>query len=175
MHTYLYHTFFERYYNDQSTPKIYWLGLTIHMSKGQKMLCVDIVFGCRHFHKCMISIDFLWGAIRTLEERCPLKSCKYVVMETCLHFQKRQKFGNDACSDAVRYLEPYPQIADVGSCFQTSKNMEENTQNSFAKTRAGACAGKCVLQAKMAGPTDISISFQLLSHHGRTLSEQFPS
>ena len=30
--------------------------------------------------------DFLWGATGNLEERYPLKLCKYVVMATCLHF-----------------------------------------------------------------------------------------
>ena len=83
-------------------------------------------------------------------------------------------FGNDACSGAVRYLERYPKSAEVGSCFRTLKSMEESIQNSFEKNRSGACAGKCALQAKMAGLTDIGISFQLLYQQRRTLSEQFP-
>ena len=38
--------------------------------QGQKMLCGDVVFGCCHFLEMyMISIDFLWGAIGSLEER----------------------------------------------------------------------------------------------------------
>ena len=46
-------------------------------------------------------------------------------------------FGNDAWSDAVRYLERYPKSAEVdrpqtwrenGSCFQTLKSMAESIQ-----------------------------------------------
>ena len=75
--------------------------------------------------------DFLWEAIGNLEERSPRQSCKYVVLQTCLHFAKLAVFfGNDASRNAVRYLERYPKSAEVGSCFRTLKSMEESIQNS---------------------------------------------
>ena len=60
-----------------------------------------------------------------------------------------------AWSDAVRYLERYPKSAEVDRP-PDLESMAESIQNSCGKSRAAACARKCVLQAKWwASPTSL--------------------
>ena len=138
----------------------------MYMSKGHKILCGDVVLGC---------LGFLWGARGNLEEQFPLKSCKYVVMAICLHVPNQQKLlGTMPAEMQFDTWTGTPNQQKWATASGLWRAWQKSIQNSFGKSRPGACACKCVLDAKMACPTCISISFQLLYQQRRTLSEQFP-
>ena len=81
----------------------------------------------------------------------------------------KKVFGNDAWSDAVRYLERYPKSAEVDRPpdlerrRQLLPDFEEHGRKhptAAEKVEAAACARKCVLQAKWrASPTSLRPGF----------------
>ena len=93
-----------------------------------------------------------------------------------------KKIEYDACSDAVRYLERYPKSAEVGrpTGLERRRQLLQNIEwhgrrhpEQLRKNQGRSLCSQARPSSQMAGPTDIKISFQVLSQHRRTSSEQF--
>ena len=75
-----------------------------HLGKGQKMVCRDVVFGCRYFEKCVVSCGERWG---TLKSDTPLSCANMLSWQHACTFQGFWSKTSDTCCISSRKTHPH--------------------------------------------------------------------
>ena len=140
-----------------------------YMSKDQKMLWGDVVLPPSLFKMFPVGIDAEpWRAIR----RYPLKSCKYVVMATCLHFPNQRKLLGTM--PVAMHLSD----AHISRSMQLLSDFEEEGSKhpkQLRKKQGRSLRSQVCPSSQNGGPHRHQYVVMLLYLQRWTLSEQFPS